>query len=243
MFADDLLLLSISVADMQNMVNIVKTELDWLDMEINVKKSMCMRIGKRHDVAVGNICLADKPIKWVKEIKYLGLYITAAASFKCNLHYAKVKFFRSLNGILSKLGASPPVSMVLHLVATYCNPVLFYGLDALHLSKANYSSLSYPYNSVFTKLFSTFDKNIITLCQFYCGTLPSSHELDIRTLNFYEKLGAENPNPASVLFKWFGSQEYTSLLTKYEIEESSMASFYLKERIRLSFHEECELLL
>ena len=146
MFADDLPLLSISVADMQNMVNIVKSELDWLDMEINVKKSMCMRIGKRYDVAVDNICLAGKPIQWAREIKYLGLYLIAAASFKFDLHHAKVKFFRSLNGILGKLGASPPVSIVLHLVATYCNPVLFSGLDALHLSKANYSSLSYPYN-------------------------------------------------------------------------------------------------
>ena len=117
------------------------------------------------------------------------------------------------------------------------------GLEALHLSKANYSSLSYPYNAVFTKLFSTFDKNVITLCQFYCGALPLSHELDIRTLNFYEKLGAEDPNPACVLFKWFGTEEHYGLLAKYKIDALSPAAFCFKERIRQSFHNDCASLL
>ena len=92
---------------------------------------------------------------------------------------------------------------------------------------------------MFTKLFSTFDKNIITLCQFYSGALPSSHELDIRTLNFYKKLGTETPNPACVLFKWFGTQEYDSLLTKYNLDRLSGAAFCFKEGIRQFFHNEC----
>ena len=32
MYADDLILLSISVCDLQNMINLCKLELDWLDM-------------------------------------------------------------------------------------------------------------------------------------------------------------------------------------------------------------------
>ena len=81
------------------MVDFVTAELDLLDMQANVKKSKCMRIGTRFDVVnhVGNICLAGKTIQWVKEIKYLGMCITAATSSKCNLHLAKLKFFRTLN--------------------------------------------------------------------------------------------------------------------------------------------------
>ena len=37
MYADDILLASISVAELQQMINIVKSELKWLDMVINVK--------------------------------------------------------------------------------------------------------------------------------------------------------------------------------------------------------------
>ena len=50
MFADDLILLAISVCDMQKMVELCKTELDWLDMRINTDKSSCIRIGKRFNV-------------------------------------------------------------------------------------------------------------------------------------------------------------------------------------------------
>ena len=92
---------------------------------------------------------------------------------------------------------------------------------------------------MFTKLFSTFGKNTITLCQSYSGALPSSHELDIKTLNFYEQLGTESPNPACVLFKWFGTQEYDSLRTKYNLDRPSAAALCFKEGIRQSFHNEC----
>ena len=54
MYADDLILLSISVCDLQNMVNLCKLEFDWLDMRINVKKSMCLGIGNRFKCGIGN---------------------------------------------------------------------------------------------------------------------------------------------------------------------------------------------
>ena len=37
MYADDIFLASVSVAELQQTINIVKNELKWLDMEINVK--------------------------------------------------------------------------------------------------------------------------------------------------------------------------------------------------------------
>jgi len=55
MYADDLLLLSISTCDMQNMINICKTELDWLDMHINLDKTKCIRIGRRHNCKTTDI--------------------------------------------------------------------------------------------------------------------------------------------------------------------------------------------
>lgn len=238
MYADDMLLASISLNELQLMINIVRTELKWLDMEINVKKSMCMRMGKRFDCPTCELVLDNKPIKWVKEMRYLGLYFTAASSFKCNLHYAKVSFFRSLNSLLSKLGTHPSPGIVLYLVSSYCNSSLFYGLESLHLSKANYNSISYPYNATYTKLFSTFDKNIITLCQYYSGELPSSYLVDLRTLNFYARLNEGDSNPASILFQWFGQQERDNLEIKYGLGAPITVNSY-KIGIRNAFNDHC----
>ena len=102
MYADDLLLLSVSICDMQNMINICKVEFDWLNMFVNIKKSSCIRVGSRFDVTSTDLYLNNVPIKWCTEIRYLGTVIKAASVFKCDLRNAKIQFFRSLNGILGK---------------------------------------------------------------------------------------------------------------------------------------------
>ena len=43
-YADDLLLLSLTVKDLQKMVDICESELDWLDMKISAKNSVFIRI-------------------------------------------------------------------------------------------------------------------------------------------------------------------------------------------------------
>jgi hypothetical protein len=88
------------------MIDICKNELDWLDMHINVKKSSCMRIGKSWKAATSNILVVDKPLAWSHEIKYLGVYIISDKTFNCNTHEAKLKFYRSVNGILGKIGTA-----------------------------------------------------------------------------------------------------------------------------------------
>jgi len=50
MYADDLLLLSISMQELQLMVNmhVCLAELTALGLEINIKKSECVRVGPRY---------------------------------------------------------------------------------------------------------------------------------------------------------------------------------------------------
>jgi len=77
------------------MNNIVKTELKFARNDIYVKKSMRLSIGKRFYTQTCALVLDNKPIEWVKEMKYLWLYILAALNFKCNLQYAKLSFFEA----------------------------------------------------------------------------------------------------------------------------------------------------
>ena len=60
MYADDLILLSISVRDMLNMLEVCKEELSWLDMRLNISKSSAIRIGERWDTPF-------PPSWWVKK--------------------------------------------------------------------------------------------------------------------------------------------------------------------------------
>ena len=98
MFADDLILLTISISDLNDMIAICKVELDWLDMRVNVNKSDCIRVGPRFHITHYHICIGSDRINFSNEIKYLGLFIIAGKHFACNLHSCKIKFFRALKG-------------------------------------------------------------------------------------------------------------------------------------------------
>ena len=109
----------------------------------------------RHNVNTANIYFDNKVIAWCKEFCYLGLTIVSAKIFKCNLHNAKLKFFRSINGILGKMGSKPNINVTLSLIAAHCNPVLFYGTESIRLNQIQMNSLCYTFNYAYLKLFNS----------------------------------------------------------------------------------------
>src|SRR5258708_31178188 len=112
------------------------------------------------------------------------------------------------------MGAIP---LILKIVSTNCNPSLLYGLEVCPVTKRQLKSLSYPFHSVFMKLFKTFDSKIIRQVQFFTGCLPLSYTIDHRKLVFYHELLNEDKSPAATLFGWFGLEEMTSLRGQYAI--------------------------
>ena len=177
-FADDLLLLAISHRDLQLMVNLCIEEFNELDLKINVKKSMCLRIGRNHDEKISPILIDNEPLEWKQEMRYLGVFIVSANTFKCNLQSARQKFFRALNGIFAKIGTKASPRVLLSLVNSFCLPVLLYGVEALSVNAQMHSCLDNAFNTTFAKIFSSFDRKVILNCQYYCGSLPMCYRLD-----------------------------------------------------------------
>jgi len=54
LYADDILLLLLSVSKLQNSLAACENELDYLDMNINIKKACCICIGSRNDKLCAN---------------------------------------------------------------------------------------------------------------------------------------------------------------------------------------------
>jgi hypothetical protein len=222
MFADDLVLLTISISDLNDMIAICKAELDWLDMRVNVLKSDCIRVGPRFNMTSGVIIsIGNNTINWSSEIKYLGLYIVSGKVFACNLHHCKLKFFRALNSILSKIGDMSALNLILSLTSSNCLPILMYGLEAMRLTKTQVNRMVYAYNSVFYKLFRSFNSNIILQTQYYTGHLNLSSFIDLRTINFLNNLCTYDYNsPAAHLFYVCGAGEWSDIASRYSITAS-----------------------
>ena len=68
MYADDLVLLSASVAQLQTMITICADELQSLDMTINVNKSCCIRFGKRNKFVCTKLKMNNHDIEWREQL-------------------------------------------------------------------------------------------------------------------------------------------------------------------------------
>ena len=107
LYAYDLFLIVPSVHTLQIMLNICETELSWLDMRINVNKSVCIRFGQRFDIQCANLITdSGDELKLVDECRYLGVYLVSARIFKCSWNNEKCAFYRAFNAIFGRLGRS-----------------------------------------------------------------------------------------------------------------------------------------
>jgi hypothetical protein len=125
-----------------------------------------MRIGSRHDIKCDSIVTTSgHALPWVDEIRYLGIFMVRSGRFKCSLDHAKRGFYRSMNGILGKVGRVASEEVVLQLVSSKCIPILLYGLEACSLNQTDQASLDFTVSRVLMKLFNTSNLAVIEDCK------------------------------------------------------------------------------
>lgn len=188
MYADDLMILSVTVTDLQRLFDLCGILSDNLDLPINIAKCHCLRIGPRCHAECKNLTLNGEEIGWVKETKFLGITIKNERQFRCSWDSAKRKFYCNSNVILGRLGTSAPISVLLKLLDSQAIPHLLYGISASALSSKDIKSLSYAYNSMFAKIFHCYDSKVILNCQYFSSSLPFNYLYDYHRYNFFNKL-------------------------------------------------------
>jgi len=72
MYADDLVLLAPSVLGMQQLIDVCMSEFIDLDMQINDKKSTCIKVGPRYQNHSAALTVNRLPLTWSPSLKYLG---------------------------------------------------------------------------------------------------------------------------------------------------------------------------
>ena len=138
----------------------------WLEMSLNVKKSSCIRIGARYSAKCRNIVnTGGQELSWSTELRYLGVFIEAASSFKCSLDNVKRSFYRSFNSIFGRVGRVASNEVIIQLLKSKCLPVLYYVMEARPLRKSQFKSLDFVINSALRKFFDTKYQDIVDACR------------------------------------------------------------------------------
>ena len=179
MYADDILLLVPPVHSLQILVSACESMLGQLDFAINVRKSVCIRIGPRCHFSCSPILLSDgSELQWVTSVRYLGVCVTRSTNFSCAFDKAKKSFYRSFNAIFDKTGRIASENVVMQLIKSKCVPVLLYAVDACPINRTLERSLQFPLTRIMMKIFKTNLKEIINNCQPYFGLQPISDAIN-----------------------------------------------------------------
>ena len=123
MYADDLILLSLTVSDLQKLIDMCFEILSDLDLSINIEKSHCIRIGPRWKLPCSSVAVNAVLIKWVSKTKFLGITIVSDKTFRCDWHEARSNFYKASNVLFSHLGPNPQIDIILKLFNSKCLPI------------------------------------------------------------------------------------------------------------------------
>ena len=227
MYADDLLLMALSITDLQKMVDLCVKEFTELDLNINRKKSLCMRIGKRHKTTAKPITIKNESLTWKSELPYLGLTLVAGNTLKFNLQNPKQKFFRATNGSFGKIGSKASPTLILSLLNSFCVPVLTYGLEAFYNSSKVRKTLDHAYSSVYCKIFNTNENSVVKSCQYHCGYMPLSFTADCYMFNYYLSCEKTDNVYLKFLFARLGRCKLNDLLRRYNLTKMTCKTYLL----------------
>jgi len=161
-FADDILLISLTVSGLQTMLDVVAGELNSLDLYVNVDKCCCLRVGPRFDKQCACIVSSSgDSLRWCLSLRYLGIFIVSSRSFKCDYSQARSSFCRAANSVFSRVGASASEELMVYLFKTKCLPILLYGMEATGLTSREASSVDFVLRRFIIKIFKCSDNLVL----------------------------------------------------------------------------------
>jgi hypothetical protein len=239
MYADDLILLSSSVIELQKMLDICGEIATELDLKFNCAKCKCLVIGCMKNVKRANLLISGNVIQWTDSIKYLGLVIISDSHFSVDFTETRRKYFIALNTVLNKTKHASDLSK-LYIIESHCLPLLMYGVEALNLPNLQSGSLGCWWNAVFRKLFSFNIWESVKLLTYWLKRLDMHHMIIKRRLLFIKRL--ENCNNSLIInvLNIFKTSPECAKLFKMCNADLSSSFRQIKTAIASKFSELCE---
>jgi len=192
LYADDIVLLSLSIRSLQHMLDISIAAIHNLDLRFNVSKSACCRFGPRYRILCDVLLLGSERLKYVSNICYLGVNLEAGKNFNRSISESKLKFYKVFNMMYNKCACTLPENVSLELLRSKCIPILYYACGAFPMSKSDNRSLDRILYRALAKIFKTYDSDIISAVKLNFGIKDSANYAIARHKKFHDKFSIKN---------------------------------------------------
>jgi Reverse transcriptase (RNA-dependent DNA polymerase) len=237
MYADDLLLISASVSELQVMLNTCGDIGSKLSIMFNGSKSKCLVIGPNKIKNISTLTLNGASLIWEHKIKYLGIWLCSGKSFEVDLSEVRRKFFASVNSILSKCKYNNEI-IKLQLLESQCLPILLYATECLILKPCQLSKINSWWNSVYRKIFGYNKWESVRKLICSLKRLDLLHIVNLRSMSFAKRVH-DNVSFGTLIDSYVFSGQFISVLNKYNSQFIWSVS-KLKAMLFLDFEEQCD---
>lgn len=211
MYADDLLIISSSVKELQKMLNICGSIGNNLGIIFNGNKSSCLMVGPQKIQTPTEMEINGSKVKWVNQLKYLGIYLCAGKKFTVDLSCIRRNFFSAVNSVLSRCNYVSDL-VKLELLEKHCLPLLMYCMESLSLSPVQTAELNSYWNSVYRKVFNYNRWESVKELIFFLGRLDFHHLLYLKSVLFLKKFDCCNCEMLTNLSHMACTSEYAHIL-------------------------------
>jgi hypothetical protein len=201
MYADDILLMSASVRGLQLLLNITFAYCVDVGLLLNAKKSNCAIIGGNGHLKIDNMMLGGQSIEWSNNIKYLGVNFEVGKRLKVDCSVIKRRFYAAFNGVLYNCKHADE-NVKLHLITSFCLPILTYCLGALQFSQKEIDEIGVCWNDVFRRIYGFHKWESVSLTQFFTGNTSFAHMVQFHNWNFIDSVRSEPSGDVPELVKF-----------------------------------------
>jgi exonuclease III len=203
-YADDILLLSNSIVQLQMMIDICSSEISELNMKFNTKKSYIVRIGDRCMHSCADIFIDGQAVNYTNSLKYLGVTINNARKFSCSFDSVKASFYKAFNCIYSKSKASNSELISVHLLKSICIPVILFSIEAILPNKTTLYKLNNVIDNAIRKIFNVGDINNVKTIRKSLGIMDVRAFMIIHLCKFINIIRSKS----SVFYRFLGKLVY-----------------------------------
>ena len=229
LYADDLCIVSLSSAGLQNLLSICDKYCASHSITFNVKKSVCMffnsSVNKHCDYA--NVYLSGNHIDFVQEVKYLGVLLNSSMKTSIDVSRQTRKFYAQANMLLRNFRycGREVKCMLLKSFCTnmYCCPLWF------NSTSSSIKKLKSSYNSVLRRLLCIRMPYSVSELFVSCG-IPSFYELLRKCIfDFSERIGK---NTNSIIEACLSPKVYIFLLPL----DNGGVQYYFNYKLFLAYY-------
>ena len=244
MYADDLILLSASILNLQRMLEICSITGKELGITFNTKKSNCLHIGPSVIGEKPLLYLDNQIVGWSERIKYLGILINASVNFNVDISDCRRKFFMSANAVLVKTKFTCDM-VKLNIFESSCLPILMYSVESGILNDSASITLNCCWNFIYRRIFGYFRWESVRNVMGALNKLNVIYMINLRRVLFIKRMMNDSLNNHTLLGivkHYVNNNEFQTILNKYKINFHA-SSGKIKKSFSSDFQTTCHVLV